>query len=50
VMTSLGTAAIGISVLLGTQVLVAGIALIILAVIKKKVGGVIRDKVESLKK
>ena len=49
IMTSLGTAAIGISVLLGTQVLVAGIALIILAVIKKKVGGTIRSKVESLK-
>lgn len=49
VMTKLGTAAIGISVLLGTQVLVAGIALIILAFIKKKVGGAIRDKVESLK-
>lgn len=50
VMTSLGTAAIGISVLLGTQVLIAGIALVIMAVIKKKVGDAILDKVESLKK
>lgn len=49
VMTSLGTAAIGISVLLGTQVLIAAIALIILAFVKKKVGHAIRDKVESLK-
>jgi len=48
VMTSLGTAAIGISVLLGTQALVAGIALIILAMIKKKVGGAIRSKVEAV--
>ena len=49
VMTNLGTAAIGISVLLGTQVLIAAIALIILAVIKKKVGDTILNKVQSLK-
>jgi uncharacterized membrane protein HdeD (DUF308 family) len=50
VMTNLGTAAIGISVLLGTQVLIAAIALIILAVIKKRVGDTILEKVQSLKK
>ena len=50
VITDLGTAAFGISVLLGTQVLVAAIALIILAFVKKKVGSAIHNKIESLKK
>ena len=50
VITDLGTAALGISVLLGTQVLVAAIALIILAFVKKKVGSAIKEKIESLKR
>jgi uncharacterized membrane protein HdeD (DUF308 family) len=48
IITDLGTAAIGISVLMGTQVLIAAIALIILAFVKKKVGGAIIAKIESI--
>ncbi len=47
VMTDLGTAAFGISVLLGTQVLISGIALIILAFVKKKVANVVRGKIAN---
>ena len=47
VMTDLGTAAFGISVLLGTQVLISGIALIILAFVKKKVANVVRSKIAN---
>jgi uncharacterized membrane protein HdeD (DUF308 family) len=50
VMTDLGTAAFGISVLLGTQVLIAAIALIILAFVKKKIGTAIHHKIDSLKR
>ena len=49
IMTNMGTGAIGISVLLGTQILIAGIALIVLSLIKKKIGDVIDDKIEQLK-
>ncbi|HSF88711.1 MAG TPA: DUF308 domain-containing protein [Saprospiraceae bacterium] len=50
VMTDLGTAAFGISVLLGTQVLISAIALIILAIVKKKVSSALHHKIESLKR
>ena len=50
VITDLGTAALGISILLGTQVLMAAIALIILAFVKKKIGNVIKGKIQSFKK
>ena len=50
VMTDLGTASFGISLLLGLQVLIAAIALIILAFVKKKIGHAIHHKIESLKR
>jgi uncharacterized membrane protein HdeD (DUF308 family) len=49
IMTNMGTGAIGISVLLGTQILIAGLALILLSLVKKKIGDVIEDKIEKFK-
>lgn len=49
IMTNMGTGAIGISVLLGTQILIAGIALIILSLVKKKIGDVLDQKIAELK-
>lgn len=46
---NLGTGAVGISTLLGLQILLTGIALVLLSFAKKVVGGRIRDKIESLK-
>jgi len=46
---NIGTAAIGISTLLGLQVLLTGVALILLSFTKKIIGGRIKDKIESLK-
>ena len=50
VITDLRTASIGISILLGVQVLVSAIALIILAFVKKKIGNAINAKITSLQK
>ena len=49
IMTNMGTGAIGISVLLGTQILIAGIALVILSLVKKRIGAVLHDKIDQLK-
>jgi len=46
---NIGTGAIGISTLLGLQVLLTGIALVLLSFTKKIVGGRIKDEIESLK-
>ena len=46
---NIGTGAIGISTLLGLQVLLTGIALVLLALVKKMVAGRIKDKIESVK-
>src|SRR6266516_3636413 len=45
----IGTGAVGISTLLGLQVLLTGIALVLLSFTKKIVAGRIKDKIESLK-
>jgi uncharacterized membrane protein HdeD (DUF308 family) len=46
---NIGTGAVGISTLLGLQILLTGIALVLLSFTKKIVGGRIKDKIESLK-
>ena len=45
----IGTGAVGISTLLCLQVLLTGIALVLLSFTKKIVAGRIKDKIESLK-
>ena len=45
----IGTGAVGISTLLGLQVLLTGLALVLLSFAKKMVAGRIKDKIESLK-
>lgn len=49
IMTNMGTGAIGVSILLGTLVLIKGIALIVLSLIKKKIGHALDHKIEQLK-
>ena len=46
---NIGTGAVGISTLLGLQVLLTGIALVLLSFTKKVVAGRIKDKIESLR-
>jgi uncharacterized membrane protein HdeD (DUF308 family) len=46
---NLGTGAIGVSTLLGLQVLFTGIALVLLSFAKKAVIGIVKEKIESLK-
>jgi uncharacterized membrane protein HdeD (DUF308 family) len=46
---NIGTGAVGISTLLGLQVLLTGIALVLLSFTKKIVAGGIKDKIESLR-
>jgi uncharacterized membrane protein HdeD (DUF308 family) len=46
---NLGTGAIGISTLLALQVLLTGLALVLLSFAKKVVAGKIKDKIEVLK-
>src|SRR5712691_10936342 len=46
---NIGTGAVGISTLLGLQVLLTGIALVLLSFTKKVVAGRVKDKIESLK-
>ena len=46
---NIGTGAVGISTLLGLQVLLTGIALVLLSFTKKIVAGRIKDKIESLR-
>ena len=46
---NIGTGAVGISTLLGLQVLLTGIALVLLSFTKKIVAGRVKDKIESLK-
>ena len=46
---NIGTGAVGISTLLGLQVLLTGVALVLLSFTKKIVGSRIKDKIESLK-
>jgi uncharacterized membrane protein HdeD (DUF308 family) len=45
---NIGTGAFGISTLLGLQVLLTGIALVLLSFAKKVVAGRVSDKIESL--
>ena len=45
----IGTGAVGISTLLGLQVLLTGLALVLLSFAKKLVAGRIKDQIESLK-
>jgi len=49
VVFNIGTGAIGISTLFGLQVLLTGIALVLLSFAKKVVAGTVKDKIESLK-
>ena len=46
---NIGTGAVGISTLLGLQVLLTGIALVLLSFTKKIMAGRIKDKIESLR-
>lgn len=46
---NIGTGAVGISTLFALQVLLTGIALVLLAFAKKVVGGRVKDKIETLK-
>ncbi len=46
---NIGTGAVGISTLLGLQVLLTGIALVLLSFAKKVAAGRVKDKIESLK-
>ena len=46
---NIGTGAVGISTLLGLQVLLTGLALVLLSFAKKVVAGRVKDKIESLK-
>lgn len=48
VMTNLGTGAVGITVLLGTQVFIAAVALMILAFVKKSVGSALKGKIKQM--
>ena len=48
-MGNIGIGAIGVTTLLGIQVLLAGIALVILSFVKKAVVSAVRGKIESLK-
>lgn len=49
VMFNIGTGAVGISALIGLQILFVGIALVILALVKKRVAGKIRGKINELR-
>ena len=46
---NIGTGAVGISTLLGLQVLLTGLALILLSFAKKVVASRVKDKIESLR-
>lgn len=46
---NIGLGAVGVSTLLGTLVLLAGLALILFSLIKKKVGGKIQEKIENVR-
>src|SRR6266487_1900041 len=46
---NIGTGAVGISTLLGLQVLLTGIALVLLSFAKKVVAGRVKNKIESLR-
>ena len=46
---NVGTGAVGIATLLGLQVLLTGVALVLLSLVKKIVTGRVKDKIESLK-
>lgn len=46
---NIGTGAVGISTLLGLQVLIAGIALVVLSFAKKAIMGNVKDKIGELK-
>ena len=46
---NIGTGAVGISTLLGLQVLLTGIALVLLSFVKKVVANRVKDKIESFK-
>ncbi len=46
---NIGTGAVGISTLLGLQVLLTGIAMVLLSFAKKVVAGRVKDKIESLR-
>jgi uncharacterized membrane protein HdeD (DUF308 family) len=46
---NIGTGAVGISTLLGLQVLLAGIALIVLSFVKKTIAERVKDKIETIK-
>ena len=46
---NIGSGAVGISTLLGLQVLLTGIALVLLSFTKKIVAGRVKDKIESLR-
>jgi len=46
---NIGTGAVGISTLLGLQILLTGLALVLLAFAKKVVAGRVKDKIESLR-
>jgi len=46
---NIGTGAVGISTLLGLQILLTGIALVLLSFTKKIVAGRVKDKIESLR-
>lgn len=48
VLFNIGAAAIGVSMLIGLQVLLAGIALVVLSLIKKATRGAIRSKINEL--
>jgi uncharacterized membrane protein HdeD (DUF308 family) len=49
IMGNIGIGAIGVTTLLGIQVLLSGIALVVLSLVKKAVVGTVRGKIESLK-
>jgi hypothetical protein len=46
---NIGTGAVGISTLLGLQVLLTGIALVLLSFAKKVVAGRVKERIESLR-
>jgi uncharacterized membrane protein HdeD (DUF308 family) len=50
VILDIGAGATGISILIGVQVLIAGIALIVLSIVKKSIRGAVRGKVEELRR
>ncbi len=49
VMFNIGAGAVGISMLLGIQVLLAGISLAVLSFVKKSIGGAVKEKIEGIK-